>query len=158
MKSQWKLCWCLLTVGWICLVNTLCELLRDYRNSMTHYPGRLCIKSPTRTLLDGGGTDAELVLAFQGILQEEGFETRLVRGWMSMDSEQLSEWLPDIEIGLHLGMASISQMRWCVPSVWLQCKALYDDMLRGDCPTNDRWIDVFPGFIGSEILSGIQWN
>ena len=156
MKSQWKLCWCLLTVGWICLGNTLFELLRDYRNSMTHYPGRLCIKSPTRTLLDGGGTDAELVLAFQGILQEEGFETRLVRGWMSMDSEQLSEWLPDIEIGLHLGMASISQMRWCVPSVWLQCKALYDDMLRGDCPTNDRWIDVFPGFIGSEILSGIS--
>ena len=66
----------LLIMAKCCLGTELFELLDEFRETMVHYPGRVCVKSPTRTLLDGGGTDAELAQAFRQILLENRMRRR----------------------------------------------------------------------------------
>ena len=75
------------------------ELLRAYREQMTHLPGRMPLKGAERTLADGCGNDWELSRAFQSLLAEEGIVSELGSGEVSLDSRQGSQRLPTLDAG-----------------------------------------------------------
>ncbi|MGN0877911.1 MAG: RHS repeat-associated core domain-containing protein, partial [Oligosphaeraceae bacterium] len=133
------------------------ELLRAYREQMTHLPGRVPQKGVGRTLADGCGNDWELSRAFQSLLAEEGIVSELVSGEVSLDSRQVAQWLPTLDASRHLGMTRREDGRWQVPMTWLRCQVDHFPQLDGGRPgEGGEWLDVFPGLVGADELAG-EW-
>lgn len=133
------------------------ELLRAYREQMTHLPGRMPLKGAERTLADGCGNDWELSRAFQSLLAEEGIVSELVSGEVSLDSRQVSQWLPTLDAGRCLGMTRREDGRWQVPMTWLRCRVDHFPQLSGGRPgEGGEWLEVFPGLVGADELTG-EW-